>query len=49
MLKSVGLHRVGHNLATEQQQQGLNQISSVQSLSCVRLFVTHETQHCEEG
>ena len=40
MLQSMGLQRVTHNLATIQQQQQHNSVSSVQSLSRVRLFVT---------
>ena len=44
-LQSMGLHRVGHNQAIKQQQQGKplghsDQIRSYQSLSRVRLFAT---------
>ena len=44
-LQSIGLHSVGHNQATKQQQHGKplghsDQIRSYQSLSRVRLFAT---------
>ena len=47
MLQSMGLQGVRQDLATEQQQKLLNQFSSVQSLSCVRLFATPWTAACQ--
>ena len=47
VLQSMSSQRVGHEWATEQQQKLLNQFSSVQSLSCVRLFATPWTAACQ--
>ena len=47
VLQFMGSQRVGHEWATEQEQKLLNQFSSVQSLSCVRLFVTPWTAACQ--
>ena len=42
-----GCKRVRHDLATEQQQQNKNSLSSVQSLSHVRLFAIPWTAACQ--
>ena len=43
VLQSMGSQRVGHDWATEPNWYIYNNISSVQSLSCVRLFATQWT------